>query len=341
MPAARGQGYLAGLTRGTVFLALSSFFGDISTEMFYPVLPIFLTQALKAGGGVVGLVEGVAGATSNLAQGFSGPLSDRLGRRKPVALAGYALAALSKPLIGLSGAWPGVLGARFLDRLGSGVRSAPRDALVAASAAPAFRGRAFGLEGAGDNAGAFLGPVIAAGLLGLAGIAVRSIFFLAIIPGLLAFAMVLPVQERRGRDRARNKARFSLRRLPGPYFRYLVASAVFGLGNSANAFLILRVKRLGATLTETILIYAAFNLVAALVSYPAGSLSDRFGRRTLALAATLIAFFAYLGLGLTGKIAAVAGFFLLYGVFQGVFRAAGKALAADLAPDEAHASALG
>src|SRR5581483_1310984 len=193
------QPLFAGLTRNTLLLALSSLFADISTEMLYPVLPVFLTQTMGASGSIVGLIEGTAVATQNLAQGLSGTISDRIQRRKAVALAGYALAAIAKPLIGVSAAWQGVLGARFLDRFGTGVRSAPRDALIAASTDRAHRGKAFGLEGAGDNAGAFLGPVIAAVLLGAFGVPLRWIFYLAVAPGLLAFIMVLLTRERRVR----------------------------------------------------------------------------------------------------------------------------------------------
>lgn len=147
--------YFSGLSKNTYLLALGSLFADISTEMLYPVLPVFLTQNLKAGGSVVGLIEGVAVATQNIIQGFSGWLSDKLQKRKPIAVFGYMLAAISKPLIGFSSSWQGVLGARFLDRLGSGTRSAPRDALIASSAEDGHRGKAFGLEGIGDNLGAF------------------------------------------------------------------------------------------------------------------------------------------------------------------------------------------
>src|SRR5438094_2855534 len=151
------RGPFAGLTRSTAYLALASFFADVSTELLYPILPVFLTQTLHAGGSVVGLVEGVAEATQNIVQGFSGWLSDTLRRRKAIALAGYVVAALAKPLIGVSTTWSGVLGARFVDRLGTGVRSAPRDALVAASVGEANRGKAFGLESLGDSFGACVG----------------------------------------------------------------------------------------------------------------------------------------------------------------------------------------
>lgn len=337
----RSGGLLAGLTGDTLKLAIASLFSDIATEMLYPVLPVFLTQTLRAGGSVVGLVEGVAEATQNVVQGLSGAVSDRMRRRKPVALAGYLLAALAKPLIGLSAAWPGVLGSRFLDRLGTGVRSAPRDALIAGSADDAHRGKALGLEGMGDNAGAFIGPLIAVGLLALWPGAFRPIFYLAVIPGLLALLMVLLVKEREAPAEAKAKLDAALPLFPKPYLRYLAASALFGLGNSSNAFLILRTRDLGASLDQTILIYAGFNLVAALASYPAGTLSDRLGRRNILALSFGVFFVSYLGFGLTRSPAAVAALFLLYGLFQGIFRAAGKALAVDLSPKELRASGVG
>lgn len=335
------HGPFAGLSRDSWLLAGASLFADISSEMLYPVLPIYLTQTMKAGGTVVGLVEGIAEGAQNLVQGFSGSLSDRLQRRKPVALAGYALAAVAKPLIGLSAAWPAVLGARLLDRLGAGSRSAPRDALIAASADAASRGKAFGLEGVGDNLGAFVGPLIAVALLLFWSLDLRAIFYLALIPGLLALLMVLLVRERPVRHDAKAKIGVGLRRMPAAYHRYLLAILLFGVGNSSNAFLILRTKDLGASLVKTILIYAGFNLVAALVSYPAGALSDRFGRRNLLLISLAIFVVAYLGFALATSLATVAALFVLYGAYQGMFRAVGKALASDLVPEALRASGIG
>lgn len=309
--------------------------------MLYPVLPIYLTQTMKAGGTIVGLVEGIAEGAQNLVQGLSGSLSDRLRRRKPIALAGYALTAIAKPLIGLSAAWPGVLGARLLDRLGAGTRSAPRDALVAASADAASRGRAFGLEGAGDNLGAFLGPLIAVALLTLWAFDLRAIFYLALVPGLLALLMVLFVRERPVSHDAKAKIGVGLRRMPAHYHRYLLATLVFGIGNSSNAFLILRTQDAGASLVTTILIYAAFNLVAALVSYPAGALSDRLGRRNLLLVSLGIFFLTYLGFAFATDLILMAGLFVLYGAYQGIFRTAGKAMASDLVPEALRASGIG
>jgi MFS family permease len=331
----------AGLTRNTFLLALASFFSDISTEMLYPVLPVYLTGTLKADGAVVGLIEGVAGATQNIVPGFAGPLSDRLKRRKGIALVGFALSAVSKPLIGLSTAWTGVLGARFLDRFGAGTRGAPRDALVAASAAPEHRGKAFGLEGFGDNAGAFVGPLIAVALLAAWRVNLRWIFYAAIIPGFLAFLMVLLVRERKSEPSDKANFASALRRFPRRYRGYLIATAIFGLGNSSNAFLILDLKGLGVSLTATILVYAAFNLVAALVSYPAGALSDRLGRRAIIFMAFAVFFVAYAGFAVTRSAVVAASLFVLYGLFQGLYRMAGKAFAADLSPEDQSASGVG
>jgi MFS family permease len=333
--------YFAGLSRNTYLLACASLFADISTEMLYPILPIFLTQTLKASASIVGLVEGIAQATQNIVQGFSGWLSDKLQRRKPIALVGYSLAAVAKPLMGFATSWPGVLGGRFLDRLGVGTRTAPRDALIAASVEEKDRGKAFGLEGIGDNAGAFLGPLIAVGLLITLRLDIRWVFYLAIIPGLLAVLMVVLVKERPAPVTAKAKIDLSLKQFPRAYWRYLLATALFGIGNSSNSFLILQTKELGASLETTILIYAGFNLVAALISYPAGFLSDKWGRRNILLAALLIFFVAYLGFAFTRSIALIAALFAGYGLYQGIFRSVGKALATDFVPDRLRASGIG
>lgn len=331
----------AGLSRNTFLLAFSSLFADISTEMLYPVLPVFLTQTLKANGSIVGLVDGFAQATQNIVQGFSGVLSDKLQKRKTIALVGYFLAAMAKPLMGLSTVWQGVFGARLLDRLGAGTRSAPRDALIASSVDEENRGRAFGLEGLGDNAGAFLGPLLAVFLLYSLHVGIRTVFYLALLPGLLAFLVVLLVTERPVKVAAKSRIDLSLRQFPKGYWKYLLVTALFGLGNSSNSFLILRTQDIGAPLEATILIYAMFNLVAALISYPAGSLSDRLGRKNVLLGSFVIFLIAYLGFALAPNIFVVAALFVFYGLYQGIFRVAGKALATDFVPEHLRASGVG
>jgi sugar phosphate permease len=187
--------------------------------MLYPVLPILLTQTLRAPGSVVGVLEGLASAAQNVVQGFSGWLSDKLQTRKPLALVGYLASALGKPVMGAARSWPGVLGGRLIDRLGAGFRSAPRDALIAASADDRYRGRAFGLEGIGDNLGACLGPVLTWSLIAAFAYEIRSIFFLAVIPGLLAGAMILLVRERPTGAAATNTPRAPLGELPVAYWK--------------------------------------------------------------------------------------------------------------------------
>jgi MFS family permease len=331
----------AGLSKNTFLLAFASLFSDISTEMLYPVLPVFLTQTLKVGGSIVGLVEGCAQATQNIVQGFSGALSDKLQRRKTIALVGYFLAAISKPLLGLATVWPGLFGARLLDRFGTGTRSAPRDALIASSVDEKNRGRAFGLEGVGDNAGAFLGPLLAILLLYSLHLEMRTIFYLAVIPGLLAFGIILLVRERPVSVSAKAKIDVGLKQFPKPYWRYLLVTAIFGLGSSSNSFLILRTQDSGTSLEWTILIYAMFNLVAAIISYPAGSFSDKWGRRNVLLAAFVIFLIAYLGFAMTQNILVIAALFIFYGLYQGIFRAVGKAFASDFVPEHLRASGVG
>jgi MFS family permease len=330
------------LPRNVVLLALTSFCADVSSEMLYPILPLFLTQQLGAPASVVGVVEGIAEATQNAVQGASGWLADRMQRNKPVALLGYALSGAGKPIMGLATVWPQVLVGRFSDRLGSGIRSAPRDALIAGSVDDARRGAAFGLEGIGDNLGAVAGPLLAAGLLYALGVDLRWIFFLAFLPGLLTVFLVAAVTEpsRESAPTAGTEPR-PLRDLPPVYWRYLLSIALFGIGNSSNAFIILKANSVGISTEQTLLVYASFNLVAALVSYPVGERSDAWGRKHLMVGALGIFLVAYLGFAFTSSPLIVGMLFVLYGAYQGAFRTLGKALATDLAPPSVRALALG
>ena len=333
--------HFSGLTKNSVLLAFASLFSDISTEMLYPILPVYLTQYLKANGSIVGIIEGIAQATQNIIQGFSGWLSDKLQQRKPIALVGYFLSAVSKPFIGLANTWQMVLGARFSDRVGAGSRSAPRDALLAESVEPKHRGKAFGLEGIGDNLGAFLGPLITVLLFFSLQFDIHTIFYLAIIPGLLAFFMVLLVKEKKVSAAVRSKVNLHVNQFPGTYWKYLFVTCLFGIGNSSNAFLILEIREKGLSLHNTIFVYAFYNLVAALVSYPAGALSDKFGRKPLLLISFIVFLFTYLGFGFSSDILLTGFLFVFYGLFQGIFRASGKSYAADFVPSHLRASGIG
>lgn len=330
-----------GLTRDTVLLTFTSLFADVSTEMLYPVLPIFLTQVISAPASIIGIIEGIAVATQNIIQGFSGWISDRFKAPKKVAILGYGLAALSKPLIGLSTSWPQVSFWRSSDRLGTGIRSAPRDALIASSTDEKNRGKAFGLEGVGDNLGAFLGPLIAVFLLFVLHFNIRSIFYLAFIPAFLAFLSVFLVSAKPPAKITTGKVSFSFKSMTKQYWIYILISAIFGLGNLSSAFVILKAKDIGISTETTVLIYAFFNLAAALSSFPIGILSDKLGRKSMLAATFFIFIISFFGFAVTRNFLIMAILFLLYGVFQGMFRAVGKATAVDFTPIEFRASGVG
>jgi len=335
-----GKRYFRGLNKDVFLLACASLFSDISTEMLYPVLPVYLTEYLKASGSTLGIIEGTAEGIQNAIQGVSGYWSDKLRRRKPLAVIGYLLSAISKPFIGVATRWPVAWSARFTDRLGAGTRSAPRDALIAGSVEEKDRGKAFGVEGFGDNLGAFIGPLITVALFFTLGIAIRSIFYLALIPGLLALVMILLVKEHRSAE-IRSKVSLRIRAFPKAYRRYLILMALFGIGNSSNSFLILQLKSTGLSLTATIITYAFYNFVAAAISYPAGSLSDRFGRKPLLIGALMIFAITYAGFAFLQSTVLIGALLILYGLFQGIFRAVGKAYAVDFVQPGMRASAIG
>lgn len=333
--------FFNGLSKNTFLLTFTSLFGDIATEMLYPILPIFLTQYLGVGGSIVGLVEGIATATQNIEMGVAGYLSDKLQKRKPLAIFGYTLAAVAKPFIGLATSWTGVFAARFADRIGAGTRSAPRDALIAASADEKHRGKAFGLEGIGDNLGAFLGPILAIILLYTLKIEIRQIFYLAIIPGILSVITIILVKEKKAEVKSKIKLDTNLLHFPKEYWKYLGVIAVFGIGNVSSSFMILQTKSIGIPLITTIFIYAIYNLVAAVVSYPSGTLSDSFGRKNLLLTSFVIFLLTVVGFALSTNFLVIAILFAVYGAYQGIFRAVGKAFASDLVAKELRASGVG
>lgn len=308
--------------------------------MLYPILPLFVTQVLGATAGTLGAMEGVATATQYVVQGPSGWLSDRLRSRRYLAAGGFLAAAVAKPLIGLATAWPEAFGARVVDRFGTGIRSAPRDAMIAGSSAADARGRAFGLEGAGDNFGAFIGPLLCLLLLFVLHLHIRTVFYLAFFPGVVSVLLVLMVRDR-SPDRPKIRDGGRLADLPAPFWRYLLATSVFGLGMTTNALLILRAQKMGLSLESTVVTYAGFNLCASLVSVPAGFVSDRVGRKLTLLAALVIFVITYAGYAIGDGVVAAALLLVLFGVFQGTFRAIGKALATDLTPEARRGTGLG
>jgi MFS family permease len=327
-------------------LGAVSLFTDISSEMVYPVTPLLLTQVLRAPAWTVGVIEGIAESTASLLKIYSGWLSDRMGARKPLTLLGYLFGAVSKPFMGIAGSWPQVLGARFLDRTGKGLRTAPRDALIAESSEQDHRGRAFGFHRAMDTTGAVVGPLLGYWYLRTHPQHIRNLYWIAFLPGLLAVLILwLFVKEKRARKVSEPEGvtppSFSFKGLSPEYRRYLFAIGVFSIGNSSDAFLLMRSADLGVGADSLLLLYALFNTVEAAFSYKAGSVSDRVGRRPM-LVAGLVAFaLVYLGFAVARGPAWVWPLFVAYGLYYTLTGGVQRAYAADLANPERRGTEIG
>jgi MFS family permease len=328
--------------RNVFTLGIVSFFTDVSSEAVYPLVPMFLTTTLGAPLAVVGAIEGVAEGTASVLRWVSGWLSDRVGRRKPFVVLGYGLAAVAKPLLALAFHWPTVLFARFVDRFGKGLRSAPRDALVAQWTEQGMRGRAFGFHRAVDTAGAVVGPLGALALLAILGDNFRLIFLLAFIPAALGMVLLRPVAERPSQPMptAAAQPKGGLR-FGAAYYAFLIVSLAFALGNSSDAFLILRSRNLGLGVSEAVLAYVVYNASYSLLAMPAGIASDRLGRRNLIGLGFAIFAAVYLGFAVVDAAAYVWLLFAVYGVYMALTEGVGRALVADLVPSERRGSALG
>ncbi len=334
---------LPGIRKNVLVLGLVSLFNDISSEMLYPLTPIFLTAVLGAPVAVVGLIEGIAEATASLTKAYSGWISDKFQKRKPLIALGYGLSAVSKPLLSLATGWPMVLGLRFGDRVGKGVRTAARDALIADSTDAANRGRAFGFHRALDTSGAVFGPLLALALLGLLGENLRLVFLLAFIPAAIGVILIAKVRER-PRSAPNSRAPFSFRwSLFDRRFKvFLIVILVFSLGNSSDAFLILRAKELfGDSTLLTVLAYAFYNVVYALAATPAGILSDRIGRKWVMGGGFIVFAAVYFGFALAGRPETIWALFAVYGFYIAMTEGVGKAFTVDLVPNELRGTALG
>jgi len=333
---------LFSLPRAIWLLGLVSLFNDSASELLYPLVPLYLASLLMAGPRALGIIEGVAEATSSLLKLFSGVLTDRTRTAKPWVVGGYALAALSRPLMALAASWPAVAALRFADRVGKGLRSSPRDALLAQAAPPEQRGLAFGLHRAMDNAGAVIGPLLAAVLLA-AQVPLSSIFLWAAIPGAIAVTLALMVKEP-PHEAMPNKPAFSwtMQGFPPQFKRYLVTLALFTLGNSSNMFLLLRAREMGLPEMQIPLLWALVSGVAMLFSTPPSALSDRLGRTRLIVGGWAIYGLFYLLLGLNGgHLWLLWPLFAFYGLFMAATEGAEKALVADIAPKALLGTAYG
>lgn len=330
------------LPRTVWLIGLISLVNDSSSEMLYPLIPLYLASFMMAGPRALGLIEGIAEATASLLKLFSGVVVDRTQRSKPWVVVGYALAALGRPLIAFVSHWPLLLLIRFADRVGKGLRTSPRDALLVDCVPPEQRGIAFGFHRAMDNAGAVIGPLVAAALLG-AGMSLHDIFLWSVVPAILCVALALAIKEPdKGQTAPQKTFQWNLGDMPRPFKRYLVVVAIFTLGNSSNMFLLLRAKDLGVPEASIPLLWAAVSLVAALFSTPLSALSDKIGRLPLLLGGYFAYGLFYLGLGtMTHGMAVLFSLFAFYGLFMAATEGVEKALVADIAPEALHGTAFG
>lgn len=322
-------------------LGLISLLNDAASELVYPLIPLYLATVLAAGPRALGLIEGAAEATAALLKLVSGVWYDRIGRAKGFVVAGYSLAALSRPLIALVTAWPGLLALRMLDRLGKGLRSSPRDALLAGSVAPAQRGLAFGLHRAFDNAGAVIGPLLAAALLALQ-VPIRDIILWAALPGALCVALALSLREpTRAPSTTLTRPEWTWRSLPIAFRRLLLALAVFTLGQASNAFLLLRAAELGMPATQVALLWAVVAGSSTVLAVPLSAWSDRIGRIPLLVAGWTLHALLFFALARIGSPALLWGVAVMLGIYMAATEGAERALIADLVAPPSLGSAYG
>lgn len=330
------------LPRNVIALGVVSLLTDFSSDMIYPLLPVFLTATLGAGPAALGIIEGVAEATASLLKLFSGAWSDRVGRKKPLVVAGYLLSSVARPLVGFASAWGHVLAVRFSDRIGKGIRSSPRDALIAASVPAEDRGRAYGLHRAMDHLGAVFGPVAAFLLLAGAGLSYRSVFFLAAIPGAAAVASLLFFVRDAGTQASRPGGGFALTGgLPPAFRRYLLIVSLFTLGNASDSFLILRAVDSGVPAAWVPLLWGAFHVVKSSLSTHAGILSDRWSRKHLIVAGWIVYAATYTLWGMVEGPAWMVALFLVYGLYSAATEGTERAFVADFVPQGRRGTAFG
>ena len=326
-----------------VVLGAASFLTDLSSEMIFPLLPVFLTTVLGAGPRALGVIEGFAEATASLLKVASGVWTDRTRRRKPLVVFGYSASGAVRPLIALATTWPMVLALRIGDRVGKGIRTSPRDALIADVTPGDLRGRAFGLHRAFDHAGAVAGPLVAAALLHWGGLSVRQVFLLAAVPAALVVAvLVLGVREPAKAQPEANAAGDGRAGSLGlPYRRLLLAIVVFTLGNSTDAFLLLRLGEAGLTPALVAAAWSALHVVKSGTTYLGGRLSDRLGRRPMVIAGWLVYAAVYLAFAAVTDTVALVATFLIYGVHFGLTEPVEKAWVAEMAPASLRGRAFG
>jgi MFS family permease len=330
------------LGRNILALGAVSFFTDMSSEMIYPLLPLFLATTLGASASVVGAIEGAAESLAALLKLASGWWSDRAARRKPLVVAGYTLASVARPLVAAAQSASQVLAIRLTDRVGKGIRTSPRDALIADSVDPALRGRAFGFHRAADHAGAVVGPLIAFVLLRGLDVSLRTVFWLAAVPAVISVLVLVLAVRDVPRHEPRTVTGVDLSGALGRRFwAFLAVLLIFTLGNSTDAFLLLRASQLGVPTALLPVLWAMLHVVKSASSTPAGALSDRIGRKPLLISGWALYALVYLGFSAAGAEWQAWALFAAYGIYFGLTEGVEKALVADLVPVLRRGAAFG
>lgn len=341
------KGLFKGLNRNVIVLGVVSLLNDAASEMIYPLLPMFLTTVLGAGPAALGVIEGLAESTVSILKLFSGYISDRVRRRKGWIAAGYIISNVIRPLIAVAGSWPTVLGLRMADRIGKGIRTSPRDALIADSVPPDLRGTAYGFHRAMDHAGAIIGPLVATGLLILMNENLRSVFLLSFIPGAIAAVMLIAglkeatPQKRESHGWKRLNFRAALAETPKGFRLYLLAIFIFTLGNSSDVFLLLQAQKIGVSTALIPTIWVVLHVVKVVFSIPGGMISDRIGRKKVIFAGWIIYALVYAGFAIANRQWHMWALFAVYGAYFGLTEGVEKALVADLSPVHLRGSCFG
>lgn len=319
-----------------------SFFMDVSSEMVYPLVPLFLSSTLGVSKSAVGLIEGLAEATASVLKLFSGALADRFGKNKFLMGLGYGISTASRPLLAMAGGWGMVLTGRMADRTGKGIRTAPRDAIIALSTSPDRLGSAFGFHRAMDTAGAVVGPALALLLLAFWPSDYRLVFWCSILPGIVAVLLIVFFISADGPAPIRREAfTLSLHGFDSGFMRFMLVIGLFSLGNSSNAFLILKAEQVGMSGGWISAVYLTFNAVYAAMSMPAGMAADRLGRRLIIIAGFGLFACVYAGAALATTPWHMAGLFVIYGFYMGLTDGVQRAYLATLIPDHRKATGFG
>jgi MFS family permease len=332
----------SGITRNIFIMGLVSLFTDLSSQMVFPLIPLFLTTVLGCGAYAVGIVEGAAETTASLLKVVSGYWSDKINKRKPFILFGYSMSTITKPLFALANIWTFVLFLRVIERIGKGIRTAPRDALIAESCDESVRGKAYGFHRAADGIGSTLGAVLALLLLPKWGY--RNIFLFALVPGIISVFIIFFIQEKNAPAKQETKevsVKLSLKELPVNLRFFITVSSLFALGHFGYAFLLLRAKNIGLADNTAIFLYVIFYIVYSICAVPLGIVSDKVGRKAVLMGGYVLFGITSLGLLVTSSLYSILLFFIIYGISYAMIDGTQRAFVVDLAPQHLKGTALG